>query len=103
MLVLALVGSLQLGLAGKAAGQILTTLHHFTTMSGSPGTNSDGAFPNAGLVASGNTLYGTASEGGTSGNGTIFRLNIDGTGFTNLHNFTATSGPLGTNSDGREP
>ena len=27
--------------------------------------------------------------GGSSGNGTVFAVNTDGTGFTNLHSFTA--------------
>ena len=52
-------------------------------------TNSDGANPFAGLILSGNTLYGTAEGGGSSGNGTVFAVNTDGTGFTNLHSFTA--------------
>ena len=30
-------------------------------------------------------------DGGSSGNGTVFAVNTDGTGFTNLHSFTATS------------
>jgi len=30
------------------------------------------------------TLYGTASSGGSSGNGTVFKVNIDGTAFTTL-------------------
>ena len=51
------------------------------------GTNSDGANPYAGLVLSGNTLYGTTYYGGSLGDGTIFRINTDGGGFTNLHNF----------------
>jgi uncharacterized repeat protein (TIGR03803 family) len=32
----------------------------------------------------------------------VFSVNTDGTGFTNLHNFTSTSSP-GTNSDGAGP
>ena len=44
----------------------------------------------AGLILSGNTLYGTAVYGGSSGDGTVFAVNTDGTGFTTLHNFTAT-------------
>src|ERR1019366_5752279 len=48
-------------------------------------TNSDGTSPQCGLVMSGNVLYGTASSGGPSGNGTVFRVNADGTSFTNLH------------------
>jgi uncharacterized repeat protein (TIGR03803 family) len=44
------------------------------------------------LVLSGNTLYGTAFGGGSSGNGTVFALNTDGTGFTNLHSFNGSDG-----------
>jgi uncharacterized repeat protein (TIGR03803 family) len=49
----------------------------------------DGANPNAGLLLSGNTLYGTTYNGGNSGGyGVIFAVNTDGSGFTNLYNFT---------------
>jgi uncharacterized repeat protein (TIGR03803 family) len=64
--------------------------------------NSDGAGPVAGLVLSGNALYGTAEYGGTAGNGTVFSLNTDGTGFTNLYSFSATNSS-GINSDGAAP
>jgi uncharacterized repeat protein (TIGR03803 family) len=37
-------------------------------------TNSDGANPEAGLIAVNNMLYGTASHGGSGGNGTVFSL-----------------------------
>jgi uncharacterized repeat protein (TIGR03803 family) len=90
-------------------GTGFTNLHSFTATSGSAGSygvNSDGASPYAGLILSGNTLYGTAQYGGASGWGTVFAVNIDGTGFTNLHNFTATSGSAGgdgINSDGANP
>jgi uncharacterized repeat protein (TIGR03803 family) len=57
-----------------------------TTNSYDP-TNSDGAHPICTLVLSSNTLYGTASDGGTNGTGTVFAINTDGTGFTNLYNF----------------
>jgi uncharacterized repeat protein (TIGR03803 family) len=67
-------------------------------------TNSDGATPFAGLVLSSNTLYGTTASGGTWGSGTVFRINTDRSGFTNLYNFTATSGsPLYANGDGANP
>ena len=62
-------------------------------------TNIDGANPHAGLVLSGNTLYGTAQNGGSSGDGTLFKLNSDGTGFTTLYNFTG--GSDGANPNGR--
>ena len=81
-------------------GSYFTNLYNFTAYRRG-NTNSDGASPNAGLVLSGSTLYGTALSGGTKGNGTVFKINTDGTGFTNLHNFTALVG--GTNSDGVQP
>ena len=58
-------------------------LHTFTGVS-------DGVYPNGGLILSNNTLYGTAAHGGNWGAGTVFALNTDGTGFTNLHSFTQT-------------
>jgi uncharacterized repeat protein (TIGR03803 family) len=80
-----------------------TNLHTFTSTSGSPPTNSDGCLPFAGLMLLGNTLYGTANQGGSSGKGAVFAINTNGTGFTNLHSFTAPSGPSLTNSDGTVP
>ena len=67
----------------------LTVLHSFTAidMSAFPFTNSDGANPHAGLILSGTTLYGTASSGGGGGFGTVFAVNANGTGFTNLYSF----------------
>jgi uncharacterized repeat protein (TIGR03803 family) len=84
-------------------GTGFTTLHSFTATSGSNSTNSDGASPQAGLVLSGNILYGTAFNGGTNGFGTVFAVNTNGTGFTTLHTFMATSGSNSTNSDGANP
>jgi len=55
-------------------------------------TNSDGATPYARLLLSGNTLYGTTSLGGLFRGGTVFAISIDGTGFTNLHNFSGGDG-----------
>ena len=92
----ALTTALVLMLAARVTAQTFTTLHSFTTPDPSTGTNSDGAWLQAGLVLSGNTLYGTAYTGCSSGNGTVFAVNTDGTGFTNLHCFTASS----TNSSG---
>ncbi len=57
---------------------------------------SDGAYPYAGLTfdAAGN-LYGTTSEGGASGNGTVFKLtpNADGSWTESvLHSFSSSDG-----------
>jgi uncharacterized repeat protein (TIGR03803 family) len=81
-------------------GTGFTNLYTFTG-------GSDGGWPLDGpLILSGNTLYGTTmrggSGGGNSGNGTVFALNTDGTGFTNLHIFTATNA-VHINSDGAAP
>jgi uncharacterized repeat protein (TIGR03803 family) len=93
--------------AVRTNGTGFTILHHFTvTHTNSSGihTNSDGTSPQAGLILSGNTLYGTASGGGRGGAGAVFAVKTDGTGFTNLHSFTATSGPPPYgNSDGANP
>ena len=68
-------------------GTSFRILHNFTALSGSsPSTNSDGANPSAGLILSGNKLYGTASTGGKWGYGTVFAINTDGAGFTNIYN-----------------
>jgi uncharacterized repeat protein (TIGR03803 family) len=82
-------------------GTSFTNLHNFTVIPHGSVQNSDGAYPLAGLVLSGNALYGTASGGGTNGNGTVFTVSINGTGFTNLHSFSALVS--GTNSDGANP
>jgi uncharacterized repeat protein (TIGR03803 family) len=51
----------------------------------------DGALPGSTLILGGNTLYGTANNGGTaSGDGTIFKINTDGSSFATLHLFTNT-------------
>lgn len=87
-------------------GGSFTNLHSFsggTTNSLGIFTNSDGANLVAEVILSGNTLYGTAQAGGTSGRGTVFRVNTDGTGFTNLHNFSAILSPSFTNVDGAIP
>src|SRR6185437_2416462 len=56
--------------------------------------NVNGANPVGTLILSGNTLYGTASSGGTGADGkaeathgTIFKINTDGSGFTRLYAF----------------
>jgi uncharacterized repeat protein (TIGR03803 family) len=91
---------------------VVTGLHSFsasttnTWFSGSAAgvENSDGAYSFAGVILSGNALYGTTYTGGTNGTGTIFALNTNNMVLTVLHTFGApaasyTTGPL-TNSDG---
>jgi uncharacterized repeat protein (TIGR03803 family) len=81
-------------LAGQVAAQTLTTLHSFS--------GSDGAGPVASLVgSSSNILYGTTQYGGSSGQGTVFAVNTDGSGFTILHSFSALTNYC--NADGAGP
>lgn len=88
---------------------VFTNLYSFSNPTGYEGefvTNGDGAYPYSSLVLSGNTLYGTAVMGGTNANGTVFKISIDGTGFTTLHTFSAYSlNGYGytTNGDGAMP
>lgn len=83
-------------------GTGFTNLYSFTAVDPMSGTNTDGSEPN-GLVLSGGTLYGTTYTGGTGGNGTVFALNISGSGFTNLHNFATVDTNTGDNVDGANP
>jgi uncharacterized repeat protein (TIGR03803 family) len=55
-------------------------------------TGYDGGFLLAGLVASGTTLYGTTSEGGSFGQGTVFKVNTDGSGYTLLKQYVHDDG-----------
>src|SRR5205809_867100 len=87
----ALIAGLGLILAGRVTAQTFTVLHTF--ISGYP--NYEGGGPND-LILSGSTLYGTARDGGSSGKGTVFKVNTDGTGFRILHSFTG-------GSDGNRP
>src|SRR6266436_4853713 len=84
----AVIPSFGMVLVGRVTAQTFTVLHSFTFAGGSQ--------PYAGLIISSNTLYGTTINGGTWGLGTVFAVNTDGTGFTNLHSF-------GTGSLGGEP
>ncbi|HEX4296280.1 MAG TPA: choice-of-anchor tandem repeat GloVer-containing protein [Rhizomicrobium sp.] len=85
-----LLGSALLGTAFVPAAQAKPyhVLHSFS--------GSDGSTPNGNLVLDGaGNLYGTTAEGGSSGDGTIFKLSPAGD-FALLHSFTG-------GSDGRGP
>lgn len=57
-----------------------------------PFSGAGGHAPYGGLVLSGSTLYGTTSVGGLTDSGTIFKVNLDGTGYTVLNSFCYTNG-----------
>jgi uncharacterized repeat protein (TIGR03803 family) len=86
-----LYGTTQNGGAGYGnIFQVNTDGTHYTNIYSFTGGN-DGANPGTVLVLSGNTLYGTAYHGGSGGQGTVFKINTDQSGFTVLHSFTGTS------------
>jgi uncharacterized repeat protein (TIGR03803 family) len=90
------IGTIFALVVNDISGTAFTTLYNFSAENGLGGipTNSDGANPTAGLILSGNslngTLYGTTSQGGTNGVGTVFAYNLIN-GFTTVHNFTDSS------------
>ncbi|MBE0544862.1 MAG: hypothetical protein IH623_26280 [Verrucomicrobia bacterium] len=105
--VFALIVCLGLMAIDRTGAQNFTNLYDFSALHYNDvvkaGTNRDGGYPGGDLLVVGNTLYGPAYRGGSSGNGTVFRINTDGTGFSNLHSFSVTSGLLNSNTDGARP
>ena len=73
-----------------ARGQTYTVLQSFS--------GPDGQGPMGSVIISGSTLYGVTSTGGssyttgTSGYGTIFSINTDGSGFDSFYSFTSGTG-----------
>jgi uncharacterized repeat protein (TIGR03803 family) len=83
----------------NADGTGFTTLHNFTA---TPfGTNIDGTYPTGSVLLRSNELFGTASEGGDFGQGSVFAMDIDG----NTRRFVDTNivSQIDTNSDGVFP
>jgi uncharacterized repeat protein (TIGR03803 family) len=67
-------------------GSAFAVVHSFT------GAPFDGAYPEAGLVADpAGGLYGTTEQGGSSGSGTVFRLETDGSGYSLVYSFEASA------------
>jgi len=93
-------------------GSGFTVLHRFQTYTslnliGGP-INADGANPESELIeGSDGYLYGVARTGGPNGNGTVFKLAKDGSGFAMLHAFGAVTSAANvtpvTNDDGFGP
>ena len=78
---ISVTAALALCLAAGASAQTYTVLHNF----GDGPT--DGIEPVGGVVTDGDTLYGTTFYGGVNDMGTIFSMNMDGSGYTVLRSF----------------
>src|ERR1017187_6745576 len=72
------VDDIQLNSAANTSPATFTTLHTFADYPEEGG-------PRDSLILSGNALYGTTYYGGTNSSGMIFKVNTDGTGFTDLY------------------
>ena len=64
----------------------------FTVLKNFAGGTLEGATPAAGLILAGGVLYGTTAQGGSAGNGTVFKVSTNGTGYTVLKHFTPSDG-----------
>lgn len=77
-------------------GSGFAVLHSF-------GSGDDGAYPAGGLLAGPDgTLYGVTEYGGAGGDGTVFRVAPDGSGYADLYQFSAEDGQ-NANPDGAVP
>ena len=72
----------------KHDGTGYTVLHNFSYFSWPTGVHPSGSL----LQATNGMLYGMANGGGFLGFGTIFRINMDGTGFSVIHHFNGWNG-----------
>ena len=71
----------------QASAETFTNLLSFT--------GSGGAYPGQvpqDLTLSGTTLYGMTAGGGSSGDGTVFSIGTNGSGFQSLFSFSGTNG-----------
>ncbi|MFM9839285.1 MAG: choice-of-anchor tandem repeat GloVer-containing protein [Cyclobacteriaceae bacterium] len=62
------------------------------------GSTANGTHPYSSPISDGTFLYGMTSDGGLNGLGTIYKVKLDGTGFTKLLDFDGTNGrnPFGS-------
>jgi uncharacterized repeat protein (TIGR03803 family) len=74
-----------LALSANILNAQLTKLHDFTG-------NPDGSNVIGSLFSDGTFLYGATNGGGTSADGTLYKIKPDGTGYLKIYNFTGSSG-----------
>ena len=81
------VAGLSMGIWGASAAMAQDTNNTLASFN-----VSDGAGPQAGLILSGNTLYGTTGSGGAYGDGTVFSVPVTGGTPTVLASFNGSNG-----------
>src|SRR5277367_5105058 len=80
-------GGLSMGVWGASAAKAQDTINTLASFN-----VGDGAGPQAGLILSGNTLYGTTGYGGANGDGTVFSVPVTGGTPTVLASFNGSNG-----------
>jgi uncharacterized repeat protein (TIGR03803 family) len=78
---------LLMGIWGASAAKAQDTINTLASFNAG-----DGAGPEAGLILSGNTLYGTTGYGGANGDGTVFSVPVTGGTPTVLASFNGSNG-----------
>ncbi|MEI6634444.1 MAG: choice-of-anchor tandem repeat GloVer-containing protein, partial [Chlamydiota bacterium] len=79
-------------LAAGASAQTYTVLHNFA------GGPTDGSDPVGGVVSDGVRLYGVTDDGGVNDKGILYSMNMDGSGYTVLHEFGNAAAAANPNS-----
>ncbi|UWZ83766.1 choice-of-anchor tandem repeat GloVer-containing protein [Occallatibacter riparius] len=82
------------GIFRVTPGGVLTGIYNINPLNpNSNGGHGDGGQPWGPVMqASDGALYGTASDAGQYNGGTVYRVQLDGSGFTILHNFQTADG-----------
>jgi uncharacterized repeat protein (TIGR03803 family) len=83
-------------------GSGFTILHRFAALGGGNVNAGGGTVSTRLIVGADGLLYGAAQYGGYAGNGVVFRLAADGSGFTVLYSFPSVGGNKG-NGVGANP
>lgn len=81
---------------GGTVFKVNTNGGEFLTLKNFEYNCTDGTYPVDNLAVSGTTLYGITDSGGSSDNGTLFKINTDGSGYGVLRSFSSQEmGPSG--------
>jgi uncharacterized repeat protein (TIGR03803 family) len=84
------ISAMLVAMAALAAPRLFGGIEVLANLGGLQGETAKGS-----MILSGATLYGFTAEGGSGGNGVIFSVGTDGSGFQVLQNFASGPDPFG--------